>query len=438
MAGRLRRVIALGAVVAAVAALAACAPTINPSAKLPAQSSSSLPSSVTTQLKTAVTSAMKLDFATGAIVGVWAPWSGSWTAGIGTTKSKDGSPMTTNMSFRVASNTKSMTCTVLLALVDRGIVKLDDPVTKYLPRMVGVAGITLQQLCQNTSGLGDYYASLAPQFVNNPTRQWAPMELASNGIAQPPVGAPGAKWSYSNTGFILLGMALQAATGKDWTDLYQQYIFGPLSMDHTSLPSDSDLSLPSPSAPGYATPLDAVTGATQCGSTVDVTKLSPSMGWTAGGVVSDLSDMKNWAQALATGALLSQSSSDAQWKTVPLSSTSPTWQGYGLGVMQYGPLRGHDGEVPGYISAMLSDPKSGLTIVVMLNNSTSSGNLAQLLGLQLASIASKAPPSAGHKAPVIALPWSQDQVAQALAAGAACQAQPPAAPPAADVPQSGD
>jgi D-alanyl-D-alanine carboxypeptidase len=442
--GRARRLAALATVALAAFALVACSTTVNPSADLPAQSSGTLPKDTTSQLKSAVTSAMKLAGASGAVVGVWAPWSGSWTAGIGDTATKGGQPMTTNEHFRIASNTKSMTCTVLLALVDRGVVGLDDQVKKYLPRMVGIDGVTLRQLCQNTSGIGDYAPSLDPQFVNNPTRQWAQMELASNGLAQPAVGAPGAKWGYSNTGFILLGMALQAATGKSWDALYQQYVFGPLGMSQTSFPSSGTLALPSPSPAGYATALDPNTGADQCGTVVDDTKQSNSSGWTAGGVVSTLSDMKTYVQALATGALVSKASSEDQWKTVQLSGTAPTWQGYGLGVMQYGPLRGHDGEVPGTISAMMSDPKSGLTVVVMLNNSTSGGNLAQLLGLELSSIASKAAPASGKKAPVIALPWSQDQVAQAMAASAKCQpapapgATPPAAPPAADVPQSGD
>lgn len=122
---------------------------------------------------------------------------------------------------------------------------------------------------------------------------------------------------------------------------------------------------------------------------------------------------------VATGSLLTPELSKVQWTTVPFSATGPSWQGYGMGVVSLGPMRGHTGAIPGFISSMMSDPKSGLTVVVMLNNSTVGGNFAQLLGMQLASIASKSPAKSG-KTPVIALPWSQKQAAGAMASNTIC------------------
>jgi Beta-lactamase class C and other penicillin binding proteins len=156
----------------------------------PAQSAGSLPSSVEKQLTTAVAAAMKLAGASGAIAGVWAPWSGSWTAAEGSTAHKGGTPMSTQMTFRVGQNTRSMTCTVLLELADEGIVKLDDRASKFLPYMVDIGGITLRQLCQNTAGLGDFTTALAPQFVNNPTRTWPQLELLTDGLAEARVANP--------------------------------------------------------------------------------------------------------------------------------------------------------------------------------------------------------------------------------------------------------
>ncbi|MDQ1608093.1 MAG: D-alanyl-D-alanine carboxypeptidase, partial [Microbacteriaceae bacterium] len=193
-----------------------CTQTMDASAHLPKQVDGALPTSVVSELSGAVTSAVTLAGASGAVIGVWAPWAGSWTAAPGTTAISGSVPMTTDMHFRIASNTASMTCTVLLALVDQRTVALDDLVTKYLPRMTDLDLITLGELCRNTSGLGDYVPTLAPQFVNNPTRQWPALELITDGLAAPRAGTPGERFSYSNAGIVLLGMALEAATGKDW------------------------------------------------------------------------------------------------------------------------------------------------------------------------------------------------------------------------------
>jgi D-alanyl-D-alanine carboxypeptidase len=410
---------------AVVAALTLAGCTVSSVPAAPTQSGSDLPKQTADQLDAAVTDAMKLAGASGAIVGVWAPWSGSWIASPGTTTVNGSEPMTPGMSFRVGSLTKPMTCAVLLRLVDDEVVKLDDPVSKYLPRVVGVHGVTLAQLCRNTSGIGDYGPGIVAQFTDNPTRQWAPMELMSDGLAQPGAGAPAEKWSYSNPGFILRGMALQAAAGESWSELYSKYLVEPLHLTATSLPGGQTLDLPSPAPHGYATALDPTTAAPQCGTRLDDTRLSPSAGWTAGGVVSNLADLKTFAQEFAAGRPFSDASARQLWTTMPMADSGSSWQSYGMGGVQLGPLRGHDGEVPGFITSMLSDPKSGLTVVVMLNNSTSGADFAQLLGMQLASIAAKAPPVNGKTPPSLSLPWSAAQAATALSSVVQCPPKPP-------------
>lgn len=417
-----RTAFAAFALIAGALVTSSCTGPAPVTAQGPTQASGSLPSAVEKQLSAAVTDAMKLADASGAIAGVWAPWSGSWTAAEGMTARKDGEPMTTQMTFRIGQNTRSMTCTVLLALVDDGTVKLDDPVTKYLPFMADIEGITLEQLCRNTSGLGDYTTALAAQFVNNPTRAWPQMELLTDGLAEARPGAPGEKFSSSDAGYFLLGLALQKASGETWTQLYQKYIFERLGMTASSFPESNPFSFPGTHPQGYATAL-AAGGSPQCGTVLTETNLSSSMAWTAGGVISSLADMKVYAQALADGGLISPESKKAQWTTVALGGDAPTWEGYGLGVETSGPLRGHSGQIPGFITATLSDPKSGLTVVVMLNNSSSGAAFAQTLARQLASIASKAPARKGT-APVIALPWSSEQAGAALKTLAVCQ--PPA------------
>ncbi|MGJ4845467.1 serine hydrolase domain-containing protein [Leifsonia sp. Le1] len=419
MRRRARRItaVALASVLALV--LAACTPNAGASSTLPKQVAGGFSSEVTGKLKTAVTDAMKQAGASGAMVGVWAPWAGSWTDGIGTTTLKGSKPVTAGMTFRIAQNTMPMTCTVLLGLVDDGTVELDDPLTKWLPGLVGVDGVTLRELCQNTSGIGDFQGQLNHIFLNNPTRQWPALELASDGLATQPFGKPGEKLGVSMTNFVLLGMALENAAGKSWQDLYSHYIFDKLGMTSSSFPGPSQLTVPGPHPAGYSVGIDPA-GAVVCEPMRDVTQLSPSMGWTASGVVSNVPDLKAYVQALASGSLVSEKSAKAQATGIPNGSD---WQKYGLGVQILGPLRGSAGAMPGYLSALYSDPSSGLTIVVALNNSTPGPAFAQYLAQRLASIVSKVPAKVKGAKVVAGLPWSEAQMTEAIGKTVPC---PPA------------
>jgi D-alanyl-D-alanine carboxypeptidase len=421
-----RRVTAMFAILSAAAlVLSGCTTTADAKTDGRPQLETPFSAAVSDRLNAALAEAMTLSGSSGAIAGVWAPWAGKWVVAPGTTSIGGNEPLSVDMHFRIATSTRAMTCTVLLKLVDERRVKLSDPVSMYLKRLPSIDGITLGQLCQNTSGLADYRPELMGQFVNNPTREWPPLEVVSSGLAADRVSEPGGVWADSDTGFILLGMALQAATNQDWASLYDHYIFQPLGMDSTSFPSGSDTAIPGAHPHGYAAALDQARQPV-CDVVHDETALSNSMSWVAGGVVSTIGDMKTWTQALADGALVSAKSSKTQWATVPLGANSASSESYGLGVQQVGPLRGHSGAIPGFLSAAYTEPASGLTIVVMLNNSNAGAGFVQHLAQRLAAIVSKEPAAGTQQAPQFELPWSEDQMVQAMQAGAVCQ--PPAAP----------
>lgn len=420
-----RRLLVWGTVVGLLAGLTGCSGA--PEQEVPAQPKpeSALPADIGARLDDALANAVTWSGATGAIAGVWAPWAGTWEAATGTAAKGDGPAMSTSMHFRIGTNTKAMTCTVLLELVDKKVVRLDDPVTKYLEDQPGIEGMTLRQLCQSTAGIADYSGALASQFVNNPTRDWPPLELLSNGLALKRTGEPGAGYATSNTGFILLGMALRKATGKSWPDLYQKYIFDPLGLEETSYPDAETLTIPEPHPKGYAYELGAK-NAVQCESLLDDTDLSPSMYGVAGGVISTLDDSKQLIETVARGELLNPETATAQWETVPLTDKSPDWHGYGLGVETFGPMRGSLGVIPGFLSAMFSDPESGLTVVVMVNNSAAGTDFIKFLGQQLISIAADAPVSVSGAAAAPELPWAEEDVAGSLEKLAVCQPEPEA------------
>jgi D-alanyl-D-alanine carboxypeptidase len=161
---------------------------------------------------------------------------------------------------------------------------------------------------------------------------------------------------------------------------------------------------------------------------LDDTQLSNSMAGVAGGVVSTVSDLKVWAQALAEGQLLSKKSAKAQWATIPGGANAVEWSSYGLGASQLGPLRGRDGSIPGFLSATYSDPASGLTIVVMLNNSTAGASFATNVALQFASIVAAVPAVGSATAPKLELPWTGEQAVQSMQAAPVCPPPVAAAP----------
>lgn len=417
---RRRRVALLTAAMGVILGLSACAGTTAKPVALPEQPTEALPAASIEALDASLTQAMALATASGGIAGVWAPWSGSWVRAAGTTAPGGSEKMSTEMRFRVGDNTKPMTCDVLYALVQEGTVELDDEVSDYLPAILGIDGITLEQLCHSTSGLGDFTRTLGSIFATNPTRQWSPIELASDGIAGSRTGEPGDGYASSDTNYVLLGLALQEATSTQWGDLYKRYVFDRLGMNDSLFPEPTTLAISDPFAPGWEA-VKGPDGALACDAPKDETELSNSQAFTAGGVVSSIDDMQRYAQSFASGALLSDELKKQAWQTIPLSADAPAWQAFGPGGLQMGPMRGQAGAIPGHITAMLSDPSSGLTVVVMLNNSTAGAGFAQLLAMKLAAIAAKAQPAEGEKLPVVGLPWSEEQMTEQLTAAAVCK-----------------
>ncbi|MET1053145.1 MAG: serine hydrolase domain-containing protein [Mycetocola sp.] len=414
-----RRVGFLAIATTVILGLSACAGSTAAPVTLPEQPTATMASASTDALDAALAEAMALGAASGAIAGVWAPWSGSWVSAVGTTAPGGSEKMTTDMRFRIGDNTKPMTCDVLYALAAEGTVDLDGEVTDYLPSIVGIDDITLEQLCHSTSGLGDFSGSLASNFSLNPTRQWSPVELISDGVARPRTGSPGEAYATSDTNYVLLGLALEEATGTSWRSLYSRYVFDRLDMDDSLFPEPTTLEISGAFAPGWF--IGKRDGELACDDQTTVTELSNSQAYTAGGVVSSLDDMHTYAQSFAAGALIPDDARDDAWATVPLSTDAPDWQGYGPGGMQMGPLRGQVGVIPGHLSAMFSDPTTGLTVVVMLNNSTAGAGFVQALAMKLAAIAAKTPPIEGEERPAAGLPWSEEQMTERLTDRAVCQ-----------------
>jgi D-alanyl-D-alanine carboxypeptidase len=257
-------------------------------------------------------------------------------------------------------------------LAARGTISLDDPLSKYLPSFYDAANITLRQLLNHTSGVMDIFEikSFSDAIVADRTRAWSTDEvLAKVGRARYAF-APGKGYWYSNTDYVLLGAAIEKATGQPIAALVRTEFLDPLGLSHTFLQTEEDA--PGAKAHGYWTPASAPVDRS-AGTMLPFTSEATVVG-SAGAYVSTASDLARWGDALYGGRVLDQATlaamtdiSQAQGFKAPFT---PRWI-YGLGVEETTiagqTAWGHRGHLDGFWSAMWYLPASHVTIVVTAN-----------------------------------------------------------------------
>lgn len=391
----------------------------------PEQVDGSLPDDTVAAMQDAVSNALTASGASGAVVGVWVPWSGTWVTGLGTQEPGAGAEISTDMSFRVGDVTRLMTCDVLYALADDDVLKLDAPVTDYVSGVAGLQDITLLDLCNGTSGLGSSEPTAKSAWLNTPGREWAPLELASYGLGQARTPAHTA-YRDSDAGYLLLGLALERASSLSASELIAKYVSTPLGLSGTSLPA-APAAAPSTGPVMNGHYLSAVEGGYNCAAPVDITKLSSSAGFTDSGVVSTIEDLGRYVQAEAAQKLRTKKKPERFSAPLPAYDGAPSWLQATGGGNLVGSMIGQQGWTPGYATAAYSDPATGFTVAVVLNDSTASGTFATYLAWELAAIASKAPAASGQTAPEFGLPFTAEQYHQAITDAALVCVEQPAA-----------
>lgn len=416
---RVRRRIA--AAVASACALLLLAGCTTPSQAITGyeQVESEFPAEIAERLEATLDEAVRLSGSSGAVAGVWAPWAGEWTTGVGTVGFDEGAEdATADTRFQLTTATGAITCAMLLRLVDAGVVELDDQVGTLVRGVPGLGGVTLEHLCRNQSGIADYYPSLKRFFVGNPERVWPAAELVASGMAASRKFDPGTGWAESRTGVMLLATALEQHTGRTWADLAEQYVFEPLELESTGIPAADDTEHEG-ALGGYASAVRG-DGKNECAAVLDVTERSSSIGGTAAGAFSTLDDAKRFSEAFANGSMFSENTARRAWTTTLIGGDRPGWHAQGIGGQQYGPMRGIAGASTGALTAVFTEPETGLTVVVALNNSTSGSALVREAAFALASVASKATAPGEDAPPLIELPWSYEQALERMTAAAAC------------------
>ncbi|MGW3360394.1 serine hydrolase domain-containing protein [Streptomyces bungoensis] len=370
---RLRRGVATAAVVAALTApLAAppagAAPSVAPVAGSPSPSPTAsgvrtVTPGVARRLDAAVREVMREAHVPGVTVGVWTPGRSAYVRSFGVADKSTGRPMTPDLYMRIGSETKTFTVTALLQLVDRGRVRLDDPVGRYVDGVPDGDRITLRELAGMRSGLFNYSEDDAffRALTADPRRAFTPRELLGYAFRHPALFPPGRKFSYSNTNLILLGLVVEKESGQPLGDYIERHVLRPAGLKDTLFPRGAGF--PRPHAQGY-------TDQTADGRVAETADWNPSWGWAAGAMISTLRDLRVWAPTVATGRFPDGRPMIApatQRQRLVTPSAAFPGAGYGLGIFDVRGWIGHNGSLPGYESLTVCLPSARTTLVVLLN-----------------------------------------------------------------------
>ena len=269
-----------------------------------------------------------------------------YAAGVADLRTKK--PMKTDFRFRIGSVTKTFTATVILQLAGENRLNLDDSIEKWLPDVIQGNGydakqITIRQMLNHTSGIAEYSRSKEADFTNT-KRLYTAEELVKIGISAPPDFAPGKGWSYSNTGYVLLGMLIEKVTGNSYAEEIENRIIEPLELSNTFLPGNSSIIPGNKHARGYVQQEE--------GSELkDVTYFNPSIASSAGDMISTADDLNKFFSYLLGGKLLKEKQLNQMFTTVPAGRGGIN--GYGLGIFEIKlpngvPIWGHTGGIPGF------------------------------------------------------------------------------------------
>jgi len=271
-------------------------------------------------------------------------------------KANEGVPARPDLPYQIASNSKQFTAMALLLLRDEGKLSLDDPVSKYLPGITEGGTITIRQLLSHTSGLQDFW----PQdyMFATMTRPTTPQGIVDKWAKKPLDFAPGSRWQYSNTGYVVAGMIAEKVGGEPLMTYLKRRIFTPLGM--ASVRDQDETNTPAFPAGYHRYALGPVRVAQP-----------PARGWlyAAGELSMTAADLAKWDIARMNRTLIP--AKDWAEQETPILRTDGRTNGYGLGVYNhYARERrviDHGGEAVGFLTQNTVYPDTKDAIVVFTN-----------------------------------------------------------------------
>jgi D-alanyl-D-alanine carboxypeptidase len=264
---------------------------------------------------------------------------------------------TPEMRYSIGSISKQFTATAILMLQQRGKLKLDDPISTWLPQLTRSKEVTLREVLSHTSGYQDYYAedySMLP--MKNPTTADA---ILNNWGKKPLDFEPGTQWQYSNTNFVIAGKIVEIVSGMPVMKFLQQNIFTPLNMTHVM---NTDMNqLEQTDAHGYIRyALGPLRPAPQDG---------PGWMFAAGELAMPVHDLLLWDIAMMNESLLQPASYKEMFTGVKLKDGEDTHYGLGVEISTRDGhmVISHSGEVSGFTSENIVLPQDKVAIAVFTN-----------------------------------------------------------------------
>jgi len=286
-----------------------------------------------------------------------------------------GVPMQPDQLMRIGSVTKQFAAAALLKQVDDGKAKLDDPISRFLPDYPNGNQITLLQLLNHTSGVKSYTG--IPGYMGNPVRRdLSTAELIKEFKGLPVDFAPGEKWAYNNSGYVLLGAVVEAISGKPWYQSIDELLLQPARI--TSVHYQAGDILFKGMAQGYT--LNDRREVAPAGF------LSMTQPHAAGALIANTEGLWRWNQALHGGKAISKASYEQM--ITPVGPAKPAHYGFGIGTatLRGQPMLTHGGGIHGFVSMLDYLPQSQTTVVI-LRNSDGPGLSLDLVARKLAAFA---------------------------------------------------
>jgi|SRR5579884_2442600 len=261
--------------------------------------------------------------------------------------------------FRIGSNTKTFVVTVLLQLADEHKLRLDDPISKFKlgVKVPNGQNITIRELCEMRSGLFEAYNT--PQFNKmnvTPQTRVTQQQIVGWAVKQKPLFAPGTRWYYSNTNYIILGLIIQAVTHDSVENQIRKRLLEPMTLNATTFPRAPYM--PVPYAHGYQL------NAKNQWDDVSV-DIPPSVTWAAGAMISTVPDMTRWVKSYVLGTMNSKAMQRQRLRCLP-TGMGPNLN-FGLGIGCSNGWYGYTGGLPGYNTGAYYFPAKDITLITFVN-----------------------------------------------------------------------
>ncbi|HEY4308182.1 MAG TPA: serine hydrolase domain-containing protein [Pirellulales bacterium] len=277
--------------------------------------------------------------------------------GYGYADVENGVPATAETVYRLGSITKQFTSMAIMQLAEAGKLSVDDELTKFLPDYPAQDHkVTIQHLLNHTSGIKSYTS--LPNFFRTARQDLSHDEMLALFKEQPFDFSPGEKMQYNNSGYYLLGMVIEKASGQKYGDYLADHIFKPLGM-HATRYGDTRPVIPR----------RAMAYKRERGQLINDDPISMTVPGAAGALVSNVLDLLKWHQALEAGEFISAASYEAMYRPTTLPDGKVQKYGYGWGLADMAGHRklSHGGGINGFSTMIGRYPDDRLAVIVLAN-----------------------------------------------------------------------